>query len=338
MLTEQEKNNIENIVNQSMKQVRSSFKSLMHPVFNEYSSIYTFTTENLGGYIKKLNLKNKKVLTVTASLDHMLNLVLNGVKEIDNFDINKNTYYFAGLKMAAMKVLSYDEFLNFFSGCEDRRAEALVHRRLNENPYVLDYNVYKKIKPYLKEDCAYYWDLMYKEFNYNGKDMEENFCLSGDKRSSIYNNEYLNNEENYNKTRANLESVAANFYATDILQLHNLTSKYDCILCSNIYDYLVSDWYNVISAEDFNTYVNEKLSNILNDKGVIALSYQYHYKTKNRLYKPALLDLFKGGKYVLDKREKLDQICFKKILIPSFIKEYRKNNEKDCLYLYGKNK
>ena len=93
MLTEQEKNNIENIVNESMKQVRSSFKSLMHPVFNEYSSIYTFTTENLGGYIKKLNLKNKKVLTVTASLDHMLNLVLNGVKEIDNFDINKNTYY-----------------------------------------------------------------------------------------------------------------------------------------------------------------------------------------------------------------------------------------------------
>ena len=49
--------------------------------------------------------------------------------------------------MGAMKVLSYDEFLNFFSGCEDRRTEALVHRRLNENPYVLDYNVYKKIKP-----------------------------------------------------------------------------------------------------------------------------------------------------------------------------------------------
>ena len=168
--------------------------------------------------------------------------------------------------------------------------------------------------------------------------MEENFCLSGDKKSSIYNNEYLNNEENYNKTKVNLENVTANFYATDILQLHNLPNKYDCILCSNIYDYLVSDWYNVISAEDFNTYVNEKLSNILNDGGVIALSYQYHYKTKNRLYKPALLDLFKSGKYVLDKREKLDKICFKKILIPSFIKEYRKNNEKDCIYLYGKSK
>ena len=337
MLAMNEKIKIENIVRETMKQVNRTSKSLMHPEFNEYSSIYTFTTENLNGYIKKLNLKNKKVLTVTASLDHMLNLVLNGVKEIDNYDINKNTYFFANLKIAAMKVLSYDEFLNFFSGCEDKMTMTFVSKKINENPLVLDYKVYMKIRPYLPEDCVYYWDLMYKEFNYNGKEMESRFCFSSDKKGSISNNEYLKNELNYNKTKNNLNSVKVNFYATDFLNLHNLPNKYDCILCSNIYDYLVSDWYNVISEDDFNKYVNDSLSNILNDNGIIALSYQYHFKIKNECYDNSLKNLFKG-KFVLEKRPNLDEICFKKLLIPCFVKEYRKNKTKDCLYLYGKRK
>lgn len=43
-----------------------------------FNSIYPFTSENIAGYMKDLNLTGKKVITVTGSTDHILNVILQG--------------------------------------------------------------------------------------------------------------------------------------------------------------------------------------------------------------------------------------------------------------------
>lgn len=323
--------------NETMKYVNRSSKSLFYPKFGEYASVYIFTTESLSSYIDKLKVKNKDILTVTGSGDQLLNLALNGAKTVDNFDINKNAYYFVQLKLAALQSLNYDEFLNFFCSCIDLESNVFMQKKLQENPYVFDYNVYKKISNKLGLDVKHFWDLIYKEFNFDGKKIYNSMCFTSDRKSAIFANSYLKNEINYNRTKQMIQSVSVDFYFLDILKLHTLPKKYDCILLSNIYDYLVSDWYNVISGDEFNKYIQDNLSNNLKKGGIIGLAYQYHYKTKNQVYGSALKKLF-SNKYTLEKIESLDKFCFKKILVPSYVKEYRNNDEKDCIYLYGKSK
>ena len=53
-----------------------------------FNSIYPFTSENIAGYMKYLSLTGKKVITVTGSTDHILNVILQGAAEITTFDIN----------------------------------------------------------------------------------------------------------------------------------------------------------------------------------------------------------------------------------------------------------
>ena len=78
-----------------------------------FNSIYPFTSENIAGYMKNLNLTNKKVLTVTGSTDHILNAVLQGATDITSFDINPLTKPYMDLKISAVKNLSYEEFIQF---------------------------------------------------------------------------------------------------------------------------------------------------------------------------------------------------------------------------------
>ena len=47
-----------------------------------FSSIYPFTTENIAGYMSELDLKGKKVITVTGSTDHIINAIVCGTTDI----------------------------------------------------------------------------------------------------------------------------------------------------------------------------------------------------------------------------------------------------------------
>ena len=68
---------------ETMKFVKRRTRSLMFPEFGEYSGMYTTTTENLSGYMDKLQVQGKDVLTVTASGDHLINLYLGGANQVD---------------------------------------------------------------------------------------------------------------------------------------------------------------------------------------------------------------------------------------------------------------
>lgn len=316
----------------TINEINRKTKSLMHPQFTENSFLYPFTTENLSGYVSKLNVKNKDVLTVTGSSDQMFNLIFFGAKSVSNFDLNRNTYYLSNLKLAALKCLSYNEFLNFFSGSEDSNIDVLFQKRINDNNNVFDYNTYLRVRKNMDPISACYFDFMYSYYNNNGVDLYRNLCVNANIHSAIINNDYLKNEDNYNKTKELIDNTTIKYYQKDLLNLHSLSEQYDVILLSNIYDYLTSDWNGIISAEEFNSYIEQNLSNLIRQNGIISLSYQYHYKVKNKIYKSALEKLF-ASSYKIDTNHELDKISNRKILVPSFIKEYRKNNEKDCVYL-----
>lgn len=63
-----------------------------------FQKVYPFTTENIGEYFKRLDLKDKDVFTVGSSLDQAFNALLLGAKNITVFDLNANTEEFYKLK------------------------------------------------------------------------------------------------------------------------------------------------------------------------------------------------------------------------------------------------
>lgn len=268
--------NVEEAIQGSIEHIERKYHSLVRPDFTQYSAIYPFTTENLTGYIEKLKLFGKKVLTVTGSGDQALNLVLNGARQIDNYDVTDNTYFYAELKIAALKVLNYQEFLYFL--CNDYQS---LH---NEND-IMKYETYLLMKQYLSQESQQYWDGIYTYFANDGKKLRDSKLFLGkDKLSrTIRNNEYLQSEEKYNQTKKNLEQVKLTFYHLNVMELNRLyPNVYDVILCSNIYYYLSFDIYATMKPEEFFEYVKSYLTSILNKDGQIVFAYQYDHAIKNK--------------------------------------------------------
>lgn len=337
MLTKEEQARVYHAYQETIKNTKES-KSSMHMTFKEFCEMYAFTTENVRGYLSKLKVKGKKVLTVTASGDHLINLALLGASEIHNFDINRNAYYMSELKIAALKTLSYEEFLQFFTDSNDREVGYVgllpVQRKVDKNEFVFDYKTYLRIREQLGEDVALYWDMLFEEYHFDGKElMQSSVVYGGDRTAAIYNNPYLQSEDNYNQARENIDKVDRKYMTMDVLELHKLTDTYDIILLSNIYDYATDEWVGGIKEEAFTQYVIEELSKKLNPSGKISIAYQYHYKSRDQAFPLSLKNLFKR-KYTLEKREALERFSLKKILVSTVIRDYREDSTKDCIYLY----
>ena len=81
--------------------------------FSKFCEIYPFTNENINGYIGKIVFsENDIILSILSSGDHAFNLITSGALNIDTFDINCLTEYYAlGLKRALIIRYSYDEFM-----------------------------------------------------------------------------------------------------------------------------------------------------------------------------------------------------------------------------------
>ena len=84
--------------------------------FDTVQKVYAQTNENLKGCTELLNFKGKNsVLTVMASGDHAFNTIFYGIKNIDTFDTNMLTEYYAlGIKKSAILTFNYREYLEFY--------------------------------------------------------------------------------------------------------------------------------------------------------------------------------------------------------------------------------
>ena len=66
------------------------------------NKIYPFTTESIAGYMNKMDMENKSVLTVGSSIDHALSACLYGSKDITLIDISEQTLDYLLYKIDAV--------------------------------------------------------------------------------------------------------------------------------------------------------------------------------------------------------------------------------------------
>ena len=235
-----------------------------------YGPLYLFTNENLNVVTKKIDLKNKKIVTTCASGDQYFNFTLQNPSEVKLYDINELTKYLLYLKNAAILNLDFEEFKYF-----------LLTRGLFKN-YLLDKSFYKRIKEDMPDYVEYLWNQLFKA--YSSKELYNSNLFFDNKKNAkeiINNNNYLQNEENYLLLKSKLKKIQEfEFYNINIFKSFiEVENYFDLIYLSNII-------YN-IPANNKKEYLEElrqifnNISRSLTENGKIVLCYIFLYLEEN---------------------------------------------------------
>lgn len=226
-----------------------------------FERFYLYTNEHLNTFLKKINVKDKRVLTVGSSGDQILYSLLNGAREVVCFDICPFTEYYYKLKVACIRNLSYEEYDKY----------------INNSPAILSLKVYQKVSHDISGDAREFWDHLFLEgFNhYEFNVNRANIRLMG-------NAVYMNNKEMYNKLQRVLQKPqSVLFVESDVRDISNILfeeDKYDVILLSNIIKY-AHLWNSANSQElgeqEFFGIVKD-LSKNLEKGGVMQIDYAYN--------------------------------------------------------------
>lgn len=258
----------------NVKKQKINLKEIDINNFNNLSQIYSFTTENITGYFEYLKFKNKNILTVSASGDHIINAFYKGAKEVYGFDINYLALIYTELKLIALQNLKYEEFLKFFMINEKNDIE--------KNKNALDYKVYiKRLRKNLSKNVAENWDILYQNFNNNGYELRNSYIFNNkydNNNIKLKSNLYLKSELDYNIAKENItkkEIILINSNYKD-LNFRNLPilKNYDIILMSNISDY-IKNIYN--KKENYlEEYIKDIIRNFKNKTNIIVCAYLYN--------------------------------------------------------------
>ena len=234
--------------------VRGEKINFGNATFDETSSIYRFTNENISSYFHHLKDK-KNVLSVLGSGCQIANSLLAGSRNIDCFDISIFPEYFTYLKLASILALSKEDFLKFYFS-DDR--EELFSDEL-----------YDKISYYLNGKYKSFWDYLYM-FD-EGYDIYNSLLFKSDlilEKMAISYNPYLQ-DENYQRLRNILiyDSFNINCRVYDITKT-KIAKSYDLINLSNILSY----YYK---SDDIDGYVDFLKRNFRLNKNGEIINYFY---------------------------------------------------------------
>jgi len=238
-----------------------SFKYKEDLYKNYFSWLYPFSNENIAAYYSKINFKDKKVLTVTSSGDHILNAIMCGAKEIDAFDVNPLAKYYSELKIAAIKALSLEEFILFFYGKNIFKSPKYF---LNKDTYM------NKIRNCLNGENKIFWDHVFNQ--YTSKDLRRSFLFTDDYcdlKILLKTNLYLN-EEGYSLLRSKLNDIKIDYYDKDIKDFKQVDKKYDVLVLSNIPAF-VDDMFSSNQLEE----LRQIILNLTHNDSVVVLNYYY---------------------------------------------------------------
>lgn len=187
-----------------------------------FNSIYPFTSENIAGYMKDLDLTSKKVITVTGSTDHILNAILQGATEITTFDINPLTKAYMDLKISALKKLSYEDFIKLL---------------LFESNMNLDYSIISSLD--MSDKSKMFWLEQLSKYNNSGIELRNSSLFNikyFNSNSKLWQNLYLEKNK-YNLLKQQLKDTNITFINTSIKDL-KVDEHFDYMFLSNISDYL----------------------------------------------------------------------------------------------------
>lgn len=227
--------------------------------FNNNSKAYLRTTENINGYYNRLNFRDKKVLTVIGSGDHIFEAILRGAKEVEGFDISENAILLYYLKEAAIKTMDFEEYMNFFyveNKCFTKEG-------------------YNKLRSKLNEITLPYWDKVFNSESKEPLDYIKEMLVSKPafymvpsvaslKLSAL--SSYLE-EENYYELQSKIDSTKVSIHLRDVKDIDKVKDSFDYIILSNIFEYQ--------DTEEFKELI-DKYKEHLNDDGLIIAGYAYH--------------------------------------------------------------
>lgn len=205
-----------------------------------FNSIYPFTSENIAGYMKDLDLTDKKVITVTGSTDHILNAVLQGATEITTFDINPLTKPYMDLKISALKNLSYEDFIKLL---------------LFESNMILDYRIISSLD--MSDESKIFWLEQLSKFNNNGNELRNSSLFNlkyFNPYSKLWQNLYLE-KNRYNLLKQQLKDAKITFINASLKDL-KIDENFDYMFLSNISDYL-NLMYNSDALRKYRDLLNE---------------------------------------------------------------------------------
>ena len=194
-----------------------------------FNSIYPFTSENIAGYMRNLDLTNKRIITVTGSADHILNAILQGSTDVTTFDVNPLTKMYMDLKISAIKNLSYDDFINLL---------------LFESDTNLDYNIISSLD--MSKESKMFWLEKLSKCNNNGNKLRNSslfYTKYFNPDSKLWQNLYLEKSK-YLSLKQKLNNSKIAFINTSLSDL-KIDKDYDYMFLSNISDYL-----NLIYSDD----------------------------------------------------------------------------------------
>lgn len=201
-----------------------------HSAMTSKSPMYIYATEMVSSYYDKLNIKGRSILTIVGSGDQVINAYFFGAKSVVGFDINRNSFHIFNLKKAGILYLSYHEFVRFFG------------KKMNSGN--LKYEVYKILRKNLPSATSNYFDVLYKQFKYDGGKLikSDNFRQRSNVEADVTDiNHYLANEENYLKTRDILRNNKIELIRLDINHIDRIKDRFDIINLSNVLNYLTAN-------------------------------------------------------------------------------------------------
>ena len=264
------------------KDIEVGVKILKAPPFvtsfpENYNFMYGVTNEALSEYYKYFPIEGRNVLTIASSGDHILEAMRYNASKIYAFDKNRFAIYMSKLKVAAVKALSYEEFIKYFEF----------------NPFCI--SVYLKIRDYLDDDTRLFWDELYNSGQFKEEYEKIVLGMYGSKRYSLYNGQ----EENYNIIKKN-SNIDIKYIDCDFFMLQsNLGTgiSLGSIFLSNIADWMQ---YEGNQIPLYRNYIERVLDRYLDNDGMIA-AYTGVYETNKLVtaYFDESIDIGKDNKVLI---------------------------------------
>lgn len=236
---------------------------------------FAISNEQLAKVFNKLDLTNKKVLTVGSSGDQVLNSMLCGSKDITVIDANVYAQYYIEYKLAFIKNFNFNTFSKLF----------IV-------PEFFDWRIYSKIAHELSPKVRQFWDTLMLEVDtdtrsdiFSAKTIKENILMVDhtDRHSKFYKDEKI-----YNKLQELLKNndVKIKYITAELEDFPKiLKQKYHYINLSNIYDYYMHN------KPKFTKIVEELYNKNLYQNGSMVVHYCFNGEAKHAPQKLGKLTL-----------------------------------------------
>ena len=251
----------------------------------EFGPVYSWTNESVYNAFDFADAYGReRALAVLASGDQVFSMLDYKINDIDTFDINCLTEYYAlGFKRAMILKYSYYDFTSIM-------AKISLSSCKNEEIYEIIYGLF----PYMEERHRLFWQAMIDYDIYLRKNNEIHntliSCLTYGIRSVYYLSEdipYLMNEYNYNLVKSNLSKANITFKTVDAAEIDkHFTGPYDFIYLSNVLDFFTETFGKNWSYEQLRKY-EERVKKLASNDASIVIKYALNYPFPQSLFKDA---------------------------------------------------